>query len=46
MLELDLEYPYELHDSHSDYPLATDRLLVDNNMLSHFQKNKKWEIQK
>ena len=34
MLELDLEYPHELHDSYSDYPLAPERLLVDNNMLS------------
>ena len=32
MLEGDLEYPHELHDSHSDYPLAPERLLVDNNM--------------
>ena len=38
MLEVDLEYPHELHDSHSDYPLAPERLLVDNNMLSQYSK--------
>ena len=38
MLEVDLEYPHELNDSHSDYPLAPERLLVDNNMLSQHSK--------
>ena len=38
MLKVDLEYPHELHDSHSDYPLAPKRLLVDNNMLSEYSK--------
>ena len=41
MLEVDLEYPHELHDGHSDYPLAPERLLVDNNMLSNYSRNKK-----
>ena len=26
MLEGDLEYPKELHDSHNDYPLALEKL--------------------
>ena len=38
MLEVYLEYPHELHDSYSDYPLAPERLLVDNNMLSQYLK--------
>ena len=39
MLEIDSEYPNEFHDSHSDYPLAPERLLVNNNMLSVYSKN-------
>ena len=38
ILQVDLECPHELHDSHSDYPLAPERLLVDNNMLSQYLK--------
>ena len=41
MLEIDLEYPHELHDSHSNYPLTPEKLLVDNNMLSEYSKNYK-----
>ena len=28
ILEVDLEYPKELHESHSTYPLASERLVV------------------
>ena len=28
MLEVDLEYPVELHDLHDDYPLAPEKLVV------------------
>ncbi len=28
ILEVDLEYPKELHDSHSDYPLAPQQILI------------------
>ena len=28
ILEIDLEYPKELHDKHNEYPLAPERLLV------------------
>ena len=38
MLEVDLEYPHEIHDSYSDYPLAPERLLVANNMLCDYSK--------
>ena len=38
MLEVDLEYPHELHNRHSDYPLAPERLLVNNNVLSNYLK--------
>ncbi|XP_041351034.1 uncharacterized protein LOC121370009 [Gigantopelta aegis] len=34
ILEVDLEYPTELHDCHSDYPLAPESMLVTDAMLS------------
>lgn len=33
-MEVDLEYPKELHDSHDDYPLAVEKIHVSQNMLS------------
>ena len=32
--EVDLEYPNELHESHNDYPLAPDKLVVSSDMLA------------
>ena len=29
ILEVDLEYPKELHDLHNEYPLAPERLTVN-----------------
>ena len=37
-LEVDLEYPDELHDLHNDYPLASEKLVVTNDMLSKYCK--------
>lgn len=36
ILEVDLEYPKELHDLHNDYPLAPERLAVNESMLSPY----------
>ena len=38
ILEVDLEYPTELHDLHNDYPLGPEKLKVTNEMLSDYCK--------
>ena len=38
LIEVDLEYLKELHDLHNDYPLAAERVRVNNNMLSKYCK--------
>ena len=37
-LEVDLQYPDELHDLHNDYPLTPEKLVVTNDMLSKYCK--------
>ena len=37
ILEVDVEYPKELHDLHNDYPLAPEVKHVKANMLSDKQ---------
>ena len=38
IVEVDLEYPQELHDLHNDYPLAPEKVKVSKNMLSGYCK--------
>ena len=38
MLEVDLEYPQELHDLHNDYPLAPEKMVVREEMLSKYSR--------
>ena len=33
-VECDLHYPDELHDEHNDYPLAAERIVVEDHLLS------------
>ena len=40
-IEYDLKYPKELHDLHNDYPLAPEKLIVQDDWLSPFCKNLK-----
>ena len=36
-LEVDLDYPKELHELHNDYPLAPNRIEIKRKMLSDYQ---------
>ena len=38
-LEVDFQYPDELHELHNDYPLAPEKLAVSSDMLSKYCKN-------
>ena len=46
ILEVDLKYPKELHELHNNYPLAAEKLIVTNDMLSRYCKSiaDKYEI--
>jgi len=39
ILEVDLEYPRDLHELHNDYPLAPERVTVTEEMLSPYSKS-------
>ena len=39
ILEVDLEYPKELHEDHNDYPLTPEKMSVTTEMLSEYCRN-------
>ena len=39
ILEADLEYCKELHNSHSDYPLCPEKIEISSDMLSKYCKD-------
>ena len=39
ILEVNREYPDELHELHNDYPLAPEKLEISHNMLSNYCSN-------
>ena len=46
ILEVDLEYPKDLHDLHNDYPLALERLKIENveNLIPNLGDKKKYIV--
>ena len=39
-VEFDIKYPKELYDLHNDYPLAPERMVIDNKFkMSKYQGN-------
>ena len=43
ILEVDLEYPKELHDLHNEYPCAPEKMIITDDMLSDYAKKMKEE---
>lgn len=44
ILQVDLEYPKNLHDLHSDYPLAPERICITKEVLSPCSTNLQTEL--
>lgn len=39
MLEVDLDYPVELHKANNGYPLALEKTKIEKEWMSDYQKN-------
>lgn len=44
ILEVDLDYPSNLHDSHNDYPLAPEKMQITDELLSPYAKALKTKL--
>ena len=44
-LEVDIEYPEELHDKHSDYPILPENRIVSNSEMGGYTTNLKLKFQ-
>ena len=44
ILEVDVEYPTELHYLHSDYPLAPKKMIITHEMLAPYQQQLKEDL--
>ena len=44
ILEVDLEYPAEIHDQHNDYPMAPEKRTVQFNDLSAYSQKLRKEL--
>ena len=42
---MELSYPPSLHNRHSDYPLAPEHMVVENEMLSSYSQKLKNDLQ-
>ena len=38
ILEVDLEYPEELHEAHNNYPLATEKKAINPKQMSEYRQ--------
>jgi len=39
ILEVDMDYPHDLHELHNDYPLAPEKILIKKEMLSPYTQS-------
>ena len=43
-LEVDLDYPEHVHDYHKDYPMAPEKIKIEDDMLSPYCLEKKMNM--
>ena len=45
ILEVDFEYPEELHDAHNDYPLAPEKKAIKPEQTSEYQRRLRADLE-